>query len=269
MIYSTDGVGKTILSMMIAQLITPPDKKIAFVDAHNGWKVINNPRWKARNLGKRTQPFQYQGWSQLQTLSQLIQANHKDFNYGCVILDELSYMEGIDIQRVHTQHVAAGKKDTDEDVPGWGEYNPAKNRYKKMMDDLLEAGTHIIAVSHRREEFNKAKQLIITPDFIPSIRKEILRPFDFCGYLTADMVTAENDPGKVQYERKVQVHPTKLITAKTKIDDLPLNVSATDLPVIIQEWIAGERTTAVEDNSVFNDPSTILEDDDYQPTEIA
>lgn len=261
LIYGVDGIGKTVLAMMIAQMITPPDKQIALVASNNNYRVIKNPRWRKVGLDRRTKLVRWEGWSQIKTLSQLIQVDHEGFNFGCIVMDELSQMLGTDIQRLHDQHKLDGKKDTDDDVPGWGEYNPAKNRYLKMMEDLMAANTHIIAVAHRREEMNRAKQLLISPDFIPSVRKEVTKPFSFVGYMTADLVSS-GDTGDVSYTRSVQVHPTKLIGAKTKIDNLPLQVLAEDLPVYIKEWIDGERDSSDADNRVFNDPSDVVEDDE-------
>jgi hypothetical protein len=248
--YGANGVGKTVLAMQIAQAITPPGKDIAYVDSHSGFKVVLNPQWKRAGLGNRTRRFQYESYGQLRSLGLAIKAEL--FDIGCIVLDESSSMSAWDLQDVLADHVARNVKDVNPDVPQWPQYNAEKNRYASLMNDIYAAPVHVIQIAHRRTDLDAAKRQMINPDFIPSLMSIITQPLDVCGYMTADVTVRDGMP---VYERKVQVHPTKLITGpKSRIDGLAFELSPEEMKTAVVEWLTGDRDTNEVDFAVYVDP---------------
>ena len=266
MIFGLPGVGKTVLAMQIAQLVTPPDKLIGFIDSDTSFNVLTNQKWRKAGLTHRVTRIEFDNYDQMKNLSMAVQSpkvrkSNPEFNFGCFVMDESSSMQAEDLLDVHTEHVRKGVKDTSEYTPGWPQFFTEKNRYADLMKEIYAAQIHVIQVAHRRVDMNRAKQEVISPDFLPSLQGVVLKPLTLCGYMTADV--EDMGPGNpALYKREIQLHPTKLITGpKCKIDDMPLKVSPTELIKAVEEWLQGSRAeTTVEktfDDPVSDDPFNI------------
>jgi hypothetical protein len=61
------------------------------------------------------------------------------------------------------------------------------------------------------------------------------------GYLTAEVAPDSSGEG-VKYRRRLQVHPTRLITAKSRIGGLPVVIDNPDLHAIVNTWLKSGLT---------------------------
>lgn len=242
------GSGKTVNAFRLAQLITPPDKTIEYIDSMEGWVSLDNhPEW---DLKRRVNRRQFTGKSQLETLTYAILAKagrYKDV--GCIIVDEASTMADEFLETVTAAHA---KKDTakNPDEPLWPDYNVTKVQFGRVTTKMLKLPCHVIFLSHVREDKSKTGGIKIRPAFNPQLGGKLSVHFHIVGFASANEKTS--DSGDL-YERVVQINPTQTVDAKTRIS-FPGKVYVTwdELIQGVSEWAIGQRKelTVDETNSV-------------------
>lgn len=238
------GVGKTVLAMEIAQAITPPNKRIIFIDYHDGYLVMNNPRHA--HLTKRAQRMKYDSFDQLHLLAMAISSSkiHDFDDVGCIVLDEVSSMVDRDLDAV--TEVEAPKENRNPDVTTWPEYNIEKKRFGKVLDALCKLDVHLVFVSHTKKDKTPKGTTAMTPSFQQAITQLYVRPLHISGLLRSDLVSGPDTIEPV-YTRRIQVHPTADIWGfKTRIQDLPVKLSPETLTAALKEFIQGKREASPE-----------------------
>lgn len=239
MLYGESGVGKTVLAMQIAQAITPPDKEILFIDHRTGFSVIKqNPRWRD-SLGKRTRRMQYKGLSQLSQVALSVRSDRPEFQrFGCLILDEVTAMSESDAEIVLKKAV---EKDTDKDpdLLEWPQYNAEKARFSRIVNILTSVPIHVILVGHEREDKRNGIS-VVDVGFIPSLAAPVKRDLALNARITAQL-DRSSDPTNPNpaYIRTAQVQPTTTVSAKTRIEGLPVKISASKLVKVVKEYSLG------------------------------
>lgn len=251
LIYGDSGFGKTVFGMQLAQAITPPDKTIEFIDFLEGWvSLLNHP-----GLTARTSRQQYEGISQIEYLAKAIKAKIPPFDtVGTVILDELSAMAKSDLDVVLKSR-AAKDASKDPNAPTQPDFYAATERMRRTVTELLQAQINVIVIAHIREDKLSNGLVVTRPAFMPAFSDIFRQMMHQVTFLSAEEFTAED--GSVEYRRAFQVHPTRSISAKTRVGDLPTALKGNDLIVAIQEWMRGER--ASEQLSVVTEEARIIE----------
>lgn len=234
------GVGKTVFGLEVAQIVTPPDKEILFIDWRDGWKVLTNPRHK--HLAKRMQRMRYVNYAQLEVLVQAISATNPPEPFdkiGTIVLDEWSSMVDADIDSVtQSQATLEGRN---PDVTTWPEYNMSKNRFTRLWDKICKLDVQIVTVTHVRRNKTLKGIEAMTPSFTKEILPRYVRPLDLSAWMTAEIITKDNSTEPI-YTRMLQVHPTTAVYGfKTRIQDLPVNVGPETLLTAIGEFSRGLR----------------------------
>lgn len=235
LIYGDSGAGKTVTAMQIAQAITPPGKTIEFIDFLEGWvALLNHP-----GLTARTNRQQYEGLSQLEYLAKFIKMGIEPFDkIGTVILDEWSSMTQTDLDVVLKSR-ADKDRSKDPNAPTQPDFYANTERSRRAITELMQANINVICVGHIRED--KLSNGIVRqgPAFMPKFSEKFRQMLHLVANLNAEeFLDADGNP---EYRRFLQVHPTRSISAKTRIGGLPLSVNTETLIPAIIEWMRGER----------------------------
>lgn len=262
-LFGDSGVGKTVMAMQIAQAITPPDKKIAYIDFREGWVVLLNPEW--RSLQERVVRFQYQGLSQLENMAYAIKAAKPPFgDFGAVILDEGTSMSQDDLQTVIKKNVER-EPTKDPDVAAWPDYNAEQNRFTKTFNILNSAPTHFLMLCHERTD--KRNGLEYTDlAFQPGLSKIVKRDMHLVGHMFADQQQASG-LADARYLRQIQVHPTRFVSAKTRISGLPVKFEINKLVPAITEYLRGDRGDE-EPKEIINEIESTPVNANSEPSEF-
>lgn len=236
-IYGESGFGKTVQTMKIAQAITPAGKTIEYIDFLEGWVALLNH--KSEGLLKRTNRQQYQGLSQIEFLAKAIKLGIEPFDMvGTVILDEFSAMGKTDLDTVLKTR-ASKDSSKDPNVPTQPDFYANTERMRRAITELLQADINVLCVAHIREDKSSNGLVITRPAFMPAFSEIFRQTMHLVAHMTAQEFTA--DDGTQDYKRSIQVHPTRSISAKTRIGGLPVSVTGDQLTQAIVEWMQGNR----------------------------
>lgn len=235
LIYGDSGAGKTVAAMKIAQAVTPPGKTIEFIDFLEGWvALLNHP-----GLTARANRQQYEGLSQLEYLAKFIKMGVEPFDkIGTVILDEWSSMTQTDLDVVLKSR-AAKDASKDPNAPTQPDFYANTERSRRAITELMQAHVNVICVGHIREDKLSNGVVRQGPAFMPKFSEKFRQMLHLVANLNAEEFTTED--GSPDYRRFLQVHPTRSISAKTRIGGLPLSLSVEELIPAILEWMRGER----------------------------
>lgn len=235
LIYGESGFGKTVKTMEIAQAITPPGKTIEFIDFLEGWvSLLNHP-----GLTRRTNRQQYEGLSQLEFLAKAIKLGIEPFDVvGTVVIDEISAMGKSDLDIVLKTR-AKNDKSKDPNVPTQPDFYANTERMRRTVTELLQADINVLFVAHIREDKLSNGRVVTRPAFMPAFSEIFRQMLHMVANLSAEEFTAED--GTQDYVRAFQVHPTRSISAKTRVGGLPVTVDSETLIPAIIEWMKGER----------------------------
>lgn len=222
LIYGDYGTGKTIMGCDYGE-------EVIMVDSANGWVSLQNHPSVYKKVKQR---FQYKGLSQLDALSDAILEGKIETE--TLVLDELSSMAVLDLDVVLR---ARSAKDStkDPDVATQPDYGANTERVRRTAARLLTLPCNVVLLAHVREDKDERTGRIYTrPAFTPKMRGTIIKDCHIVGYLTANEIGS--DGSTPQYLRRLQVHPTASITAKTRIGDLPTVIDNPDLNTIFANW---------------------------------
>lgn len=237
MIYGDSGQGKTIFAMQMAQAITPAGRGILFLDARNGWVSLSNPEHET--LRARTKRLRVYDLRELSGIAEWIRDGVDIFGFiSTVVIDEASTFASDDLAHVYNKNRGIPDGAIPEDVPEYKDYKQALARYRAILD-LYESidGLSIIQVSHQREDKIEDK-IKLSPKFNPELGKSVRESQHVVAYLTSKLVTRVNDvENEAQFERTLQVHPSPLVVAKSRIGGLPARVSPEYLIDATVDWL--------------------------------
>lgn len=239
MIYGNSGTGKTVMSMQIAQEITPVGKNILYIDTASGWVSLNNHR----ELKERTKRMKYINLAQLEALCTAIRTEHPPFNtLGSVIVDEASSIADTTLDEI-VKYRASQDRAKDEDMPTQPDYGAATNRVRKAFMDLLTLpGIHVILVAHARKDKDNQNIEVTSPSFMPKLSQKIKQPLHLVAHLSGNDIPG-TEGKESQYVRILQVHPTRRIDAKTRIGGLSPQVEYPTFITKLKLWLEGEIKT--------------------------
>jgi hypothetical protein len=254
MLYGAEGATKTVTACSVGR----PDKKVALLESDpEGYvSLYNHPDIYYMPDGKtqRVIRFQYQGLSQIDAFAEFLESDKFD-DVDTLVVDTSSGIVNSDLDIITAKRFE--KKKIDEEVPDWPAYRLNQDRVRRAFTPLMKVHKHIILTSHARIEKDKSNVPRTTPDMPQAVRNHLTRMCHLVGLLTAEV--SETADGVVTYTRQMQVHPTRLVTAKSRIGGLPVVINNPDLRSIVQEWVdsgaklsEGEEKLAPESEAVFS-----------------
>lgn len=247
LIYGVSGVGKTKEAMEEAQIVTPEDKEILFLDTSDGWvSLLNHP-----HLCRRTRPMAYKGLSQLTTLVDALEAGAGSFaSVGTVVFDEISSAAKRDFV-----NVMDGTGLGEFDAPEFKHFNIATRRLEKVLDQILRLreSHNLIFVSHMKERKDERTKIVTkAPSIMPAFAETVKESLHLVTFMQADIKHSNTETGPASYYWSMQVHPSKMVTAKTRIGGLNVVVTPEQLHERLRTWITREDIT-------FSDVTEIVE----------
>jgi hypothetical protein len=215
-IYGPAGGGKTVGAMELANIITPPDKRILFNYTGHNWNSLKN---HSHLMGPRVGKRPFENMDDLAALVAALKnpAVREQTKIGTMVFDEYNTMFDMDvaaITRTRSAQLLEGKpsKYKDPDTPEWPDYNSAKAHMINMMNDMLQVPEiNFIFVCHPREQ---SKTFVTEPDFFPKASQEFIRSLNSLYHLSRTNVN-----GNVV--RRVILQGDDRLVAKNRIGGLP------------------------------------------------
>lgn len=247
LLYGDSGVGKTVHAIMMAQEITPPDKRIMYIDTAEGWVSLENHK----ELKPRVDRMRYVNLNQIDALCQAMKEQEGGFDtYGTVIFDESSSAADTALDEV-LKYRASQDRSKDPDTPTQPDFNTATNKVRKSyMDMLTIPGVNVIMIAHVRKDKDNRNIEVQAPSFMPKLGGKLRQPMHLVAHMSGNELSDD------KYVRVFQVHPTRTIVAKTRIGDLPPQVEYDELITKVKGWIGG-TVPDNEDYALVPDVETV------------
>jgi hypothetical protein len=226
-IYGNSGVGKTVLTQQLAQMLRGSGI-ISYIDYSQGWASLpNHPGLTNRTI--RTQFVSYE-----ETLKVIAEAVKKKVppwdEVTVIVVDEVSSMADWDLAEVvRKRSLRDPSKDPNEAKQP--DFNVAGNRLAVEIARLNSLPCHVLYISHERVDEVLGRR-VVSPNLAPKASERFKRDLSLLAYMTATMVPSST--GGDKYKRTLQVHGTNLIQAKTRIP----NVEAVTTPDVILNAVA-------------------------------
>jgi hypothetical protein len=208
LIYGTYGVGKTVLSMQLAQALCPADNTILYIDYAEGFTVLRNPEFIKLTQGVKR--MKYKGVSQLKAIGQ----NHSTEllkNVGVVVVDETSAM-ATDALRSICRERAKNDSSKDPDTPTQPDMNTATNLVYSAVQSLHSGPWHVIHVTHERKDKDDRQIEVVSPGFMPALQVQICRDMSVIACVKTDL--PKDGEAAV---RSILTQPTRRTAAKSRV----------------------------------------------------
>lgn len=212
-IMGDQGTGKTLSIVRFMQAITPPDKRIIYVDSAAGWTTLNNDR----AMMNRVKRMKFENLEQLLALAAAIRDGIPPFNtVGAVILDEYSSMIKKDrtwIVKARSQQKEEKGEFKDPFQPAQPDYFASQVRSEDVLNAFLECEIHVGFTSHEKVD----KDTFMTrPDFAPGAANDFQRLIH-----SVLRATVTLDKTTKQPVRKLQLQPVgNRVSVKNRIGGL-------------------------------------------------
>jgi G:T/U-mismatch repair DNA glycosylase len=257
-LYGSSGVGKTILAFQMLQETVPAGKGILLVDSGTSSDVLKNAEWA--HLRERVKVLKYTDLDDLLLVVQALQISYGEFaNIGGVIVDEGSTIHQKDLFYVVGQNVKR-RPSKDPDIPDSDDYQAEQNRYARFANQLWAIPGNVIITSHERQ--TKRNDLdVIDLDFQPKLSGLVKNAANLVARLTAKPEKRSSGDA-AKYLRRAQVHPTSIVSAKTRISGLPLELDTATLLEAVVEYVSGKRPTSTEEVTVVSTDEYDVNSDD-------
>jgi AAA domain len=259
-IYGAEGSTKTVTACTVGT-------RVLLIETDPGGSVslFNHPE-----IYRKVTRMRFEGLSQIQAIAENINDSVFD-KYDTLVIDTVSQMVSHDLDVVTKSRLE--RKKIDEEVPDWPAYRLNQNKVRRAITHLAaNARKHIVMTSHSRAEKDKSGLTRTTLDMPQAVRQDITRICHLVGYMTADII--ETNEG-IAYRRQMQVHPTKLIVAKSRIGGLPVVINDPNLGHIVSTWVnSGAKSLdsaeppVPESEGVLAEEIAIARQNSPQPVEL-
>ena len=256
LIYGASGVGKTVLAVAIARQLIGPNKDIIFVDVDEGYESLRNHP----SLLKRVIPIQYDSVEQLYVIAEAVaHGGHKPFdNVGAIIFDDADFMAAQDLNELwHNRVINSPTSKLDPEKPERPEYLKLGFRFNEVLDFIYShtPNVHLFLTTQEKEKKSQDGSVVLNvfPGFNPALAGEVKAKLLIVCRMTAKEV---KDGDNANYVRTVQVHPTMMVDAKTRIGCNKIRYDATDFLHHVVNWVESGRPEDKEIDAVRVDIST-------------
>lgn len=244
MVYGPPGTGKTTLAMGLAQRLAE-GRRIVYIDSSDGWVALE----PFPSLMSNVAHVRYDEYADLPTIAaQLRLPDDKRVealqDVAVVVIDEGSSIAADILDVVLRERLGTKPDDIPDVVPEWSDYFPQKELFRKAVLAFHDVeGVHVIIVSHAKEKADHRKVKVMHPDFPDKLLGELMKVMHIVGYVTAE---TGMKAGEVTYQRRIQIQPTALVSAKTRISGLPFKL---ELPAFVKgvaEWINNDEARTAD-----------------------
>ncbi len=233
-LYGPIGSGKTWLALQLAQALTQTGR-ILYLDSSDGWVSVSGPGKKLAALRAGVTRLRVKTYADFMGIADALFKNAKGFeDFDVVILDEATSIADRVIDEVA------------EDIHGditqieGRDYRPVQLLYMQALNRLHDTeGLSVILVAHDRvDKIGKGEDAptIASPGFSPKLGKEVAKLMHVVAYVDSTVRGSERGP---EYVREVQAQPTRRISAKSRISDMPLRLGTQNFIERIVDWIDG------------------------------
>lgn len=231
-IYGPIGSGKTFLVLELAQALTQTGR-ILYLDSSDGWVSVSGKGKKLAELRAGVTRLRVTTYADFAGIAEALFKNAKGFeDYDVVIVDEATAVA----DRV-IDEVALDIHDDVTQIEG-RDYRPVKLLYMQALNRLHDTeGLSVLLVAHDRiDKQGKGEDAptLASPGFPPSLGKEVAKLMHVVAYLDSTVKGSEKGP---EYIREVQSQPTRRISAKSRIADMPLRLSPSQFINRVVDWV--------------------------------
>jgi energy-coupling factor transporter ATP-binding protein EcfA2 len=232
MLYGPPGGGKTVLAMMVAQSLKTTGGKILYIDSKDGWvSLLDWPKLQAD-----VTRLQYKKYDQLPALASNIARRTKGFeDFETVVIDEESSIADQVLDTILRERLGTLPGDIPRENPDWTDYRPMGALIVKAVEAFMDAGVHVILISHSKTEVDLRKVIKTMPSDSAKLAGALQKLMHVTGYVSAEVTGSAADP---RYTRTVQSQQTGLVAAKTRIGALrsAVKMDFMDFVTAIVEW---------------------------------
>jgi hypothetical protein len=165
----------------------------------------------------RAKPSKYLGLSNLQQIAYAIRGRKDNFfgNTGTIVLDELSTItRNTTLGVARAREAAAGITTLDMGSSDFRDYLSSQNGVWSVFE-LLQSipDLNIICTSHAKLDDDAKK---FRMNMSAGILSDLVKAFQVIGFATCD-VKMNKDTKEPYYDRRIQVHQTTMVSAKSRI----------------------------------------------------
>lgn len=253
-IYGEPGVGKTVFSVQLAKWIAA-DRPVLYIDTAENFVSLENHEGLTNNVIRL--PFQDFG-----DFGIVAQGIHKgQIKPGVVVIDEFSTACDRLLDQLYRDSIGARDGEIPTEAIDPRLYKPMSDAAVKALQLFLQEHVHVIILAHEREvaDTDDKKKKIVKPSYSPKHNDAVSRALHVSAHLTTKIKGVGNN---ITYEREVQSHPSALVSAKSRIGNLPIRTDPATFAQVVHDWI----TTP---GAVFSDQQQVLAEDpelDEEPT---
>lgn len=231
-IYGPIGSGKTIAAVQLAQALTVSGR-ILYVDSSDGWVSLASEQFK--DLREGVTRIRIKSYDDFHGIAEAFARNDKLFrDFDVIVLDE-----GTSIAERVVSEVALDKHGDEAIVEG-KDYRPVELLYMKALNKLHDTeGLNVIIVAHdRTDKIGKGEDAptITSMGYTPQLGKKVAKLMHVVAYLDATIKGNERGP---EYVRELQTQPTRRISAKSRVGDMPLRLTVPEFIERVVEWVDG------------------------------
>lgn len=263
MIYSEFGMGKTVAAMKLAQELRG-DGDILFCDSSDGWVALQDHD----ELRQAADVFRVTDPADLVVIanglgSGKLKSKRKNA-YSVLVLDESSSVFDAMLEAYLRDKHSLSPDEPMPEAEG-KEYGPPTAAFESLLRKFHEvSGLHIILTAHARE-VGDAKEL--RPSFPPKAYNVVMRKLHVCAALSARRKSSGTGANRtVGYERSVQLLPSAVVSAKSRIPGTPLKAEVDDFVDFVAAWVASENF--VHDTQGEPEEHSLADDDEDEREEL-
>lgn len=234
MIYSEFGMGKTVTTMGLAQALRG-DGDILFCDSSDGWVSLQ----EFPTLMEHTDHFRVTDPADLVVVANGIASgklkSRRKKRISVVVIDESSSIFDTMLEQYVREKYGLSPDEPFPEIEG-REYGPATMAFESLLRKFHNAsGVHVILTAHARE-VGEGGTRELRPSFPPKAYAVVMRKLHVCAALSArrkkDMQTKET-----YYERSVQLLPSAVVSAKSRIPGSPLKCDPLEFIELVTNWV--------------------------------
>jgi hypothetical protein len=207
-IYGPPGTGKTILAC------TAP-RVLHYAVEPNGPLSLKNHPDVMKNV---VNIMEFRSLEQLEMLLDKIETSPEAFTWmETLVIDSFSELQKEDLDGILLRE---SKNDASRNkyIPTGPDYNQNTERMRMILRKLEKMKKNVVLLCHDKEEKDDATGIIKSrPNLTPKLAGSLSGKMDIIGYLS---LSGSGETAK----RALQVHPTRAITAKTRVGPLAASI---------------------------------------------
>lgn len=248
-VYGAVGTGKTVLAVSLAQALAG-DGTIVYVDSRSNYESIGNHPGLEQGVIR----MPAESWADVSGIAGLIADKSKPLgDVTVVVLDEMSTLCEMLLDELYRADVGARPGMIPVDAVEGKLYKPMGDATFRVLSDLQRLGVHVILVAHERFDKDHRGVTLTGPSYSPQNSKGIARLLTVSAHLTTEIVNKADKSGQAVYARIVQSHPSALVSAKSRIGQLPFKTDPEEWINHIWAYINGSSQPVDENRPLVED----------------